>query len=112
MNIQQKPRNDDFLDQKNIECNSLISNFFKDNYDLIFFNIIGDGNCFFRALSLFLIGTQEIHEVFRNKIRTLNDSTTAHLMQSFDYPKKEINLNMKRKWASDIDINAACLLLE
>ena len=65
---------------------------------MIFFNVIGDGNCFFRVISLFSRGIQDIHKEFRNKIRTLNDTTTAHLMQYFDYTKKEIDLNMKRKW--------------
>ena len=88
-----------------------ISNFFKDNYFLDLLNIIGDGNCFFRAISLFLLGNQNSHMLIRFKIRTLSDKTMSHLMQTFGYTQKEIASNLNKTWASDIDIHVASLIL-
>jgi hypothetical protein len=91
---------------------NLICHFFKDNFALDYFAIIGDGNCFFRALSLLFYGKQDFHPVLRKSIRKIDFDLKEHLTNHLKYTSGEIEYNLKRKWGSDIDINIVCYRLK
>jgi len=89
----------------------LTSEFFKENFKLNLFTIIGDGNCYFRALSLFFFGSQIHHQPIRTKIRAWIEPMWHHFTVLFQLTRLEIENNNERTFASDIDINVTCLLL-
>ena len=85
----------------------LLKHFFLDNYNLVYYKIKGDGNCFFRAISLFFMGDQKYHDLFRKCLRNY-DETSLEFFKRFDISKKELEKNKNLKWGSDIDIIQVC----
>ena len=77
-------------------------------------HIIGDGNCFFRALSYFLYGTQDHHLKVRNDIVQFISNHRTHFSALVINPQGEETIehhiqNMKKPtfWASQVEIQAA-----
>ena len=78
-------------------------------------NVIGDGNCLYRALSLEVLGTQNYHEQIRAKIVDImlqNPGTfEGYVGRNIGDYVLEHSLPL-RTWGTDVEIYAAATLLQ
>ena len=72
--------------------------FFLTNFSLRYLQVIGDGNCFFRAVSLFLFGTQNFHQKIRTFLRNYKKECFDFFKNNFD--KDELDKNKKTNWVA------------
>ena len=79
------------------------------------YNIIGDGNCLFRALSYVITGRQVYHTIVRHKIlehmRSIENLLQPHMNMSFNNYFSASGMANDRVWGTDIEIFAASSLL-
>ena len=86
-------------------------------------NVLGDGNCFFRCLSQYFLGTEEFHRHIREKIVnfmiTHIDVFSRYISQNNRHlTVNEYLLNMSSthgsiaSWATDVEIEATATLLQ
>ena len=75
-----------------------------------------DGNCYFRAISYVLTGSEDSHGLIRHKIvnhmsNDINEKLNDYLKQSVnDYPR-ESSMNSNGTWATDAEMMATASLL-
>ena len=81
-------------------------------------NIKGDGNCFFRALSAEVCGSEDSHSALRQYITSLMTDTTYEKVFS-DYIGEDVKTYLERSrmategiWASEVEISVAATLLQ
>lgn len=78
-------------------------------------NILGDGNCLFRALSYVITGRQVYHSVVRYKIldhmRTIENQLLPHMNMSLSNYIQSSGMGREGVWGTDIEIFAAASLL-
>ena len=89
--------------------------------------IVGDGNCYFRALSFILIGSQENHFnlhtiIVNNRLGRLKNSCDAFLRTKYVYQQSnyrsvkdwvnKTGMDKNGKWATDLEVFATALLFE
>ncbi|XP_035669263.1 uncharacterized protein LOC118411233 isoform X2 [Branchiostoma floridae] len=90
--------------------------------------IIGDGNCFYRAISYLICGTQDYHDVLRQRtveyMSTLSEDVYRPWL-AFEHPEKTMDQYLSRDgrsmqnrhpadpraWATQVEINAMSSLL-
>ena len=89
-----------------------MKDFFFTNFSLKYLQIIGDGNCFFRALSLFFFGSQNFHQNVRTVLRNYTKDCIIYFQKNFDIQENELKKNQKTKWGCDIDIIQASRLFK
>ena len=122
----------DYIDEvfkNNININN-INNIFKDiiikkenlTYNMVRRTQISpDGNCFYRAISMFLYATEEKYQLIRmaiytyalsNKAIILDFQPTVELIngQLIDINTYITYMNTNKFWAGDIEINIACYI--
>jgi hypothetical protein len=80
-------------------------------------NIMGDGNCFFRAISEILTGSLTQHKILRNTIiGHMNSACKAQLEKYLNGNMKKYlndsNMLMDGVWATDAEILATASLLK
>ena len=80
------------------------------------FDIVGDGNCLFRAFSYVICGTQKFHEIIRNRITSYMKEIQRHLHPHINSSVDEF-LNYSRMrltgtWGTDIEIITAAHLFQ
>ncbi|XP_078603694.1 uncharacterized protein LOC144877593 isoform X2 [Branchiostoma floridae x Branchiostoma japonicum] len=106
------------MDQRNVPLEAPISPI----------RIIGDGNCFYRAISYLICGTQEYHDVLRQLtveyMSTLSEDVYRPWL-AFEHPEKTMDQYLSRDgrsiqnrhpadleaWATQVEINAMSTLL-
>ena len=74
--------------------------------------IAGDGNCFFRALSYILFGTEAEHKELR---LTLADfiSENKEIFKDWSFEADfERHADVKRRWATEVELKAASTYLQ
>ena len=85
--------------------------------EMLLFNVEGDGNCFFRALSMCLTGTEEHHKNYRaNVVARMRDYPSV-VMGIMGYRtetavlQRAAELAVVGEWVGDADILAICQLM-
>lgn len=78
--------------------------------------IIGDGNCFFRAISHVLSGNEDHHRQFRDVLCTFTAKNCASFAQYTDCGRDldhivSTNMRKDRVWATQVEVYAAATLL-
>jgi len=73
-----------------------------------------DGNCFFRALSFVLSGTEENYKQLRlvvtNHMMTINQQLLPHTQRNVSSYLEATRMRADRVWATDVEIFAAASL--
>ena len=77
----------------------------------------GDGNCYFRAISYIITGSEENHLVIRNRVvqymcGTISDKLQKYLNQSVNNYVNLSSMARNGVWATDAEIMATASLLE
>lgn len=77
--------------------------------------VLGDGNCLFRALSYVITGRQSYHCDIRRKIvlhmREIENLLLPHINMSLDSYLEQSGMTNEGSWGTDIEIFTACSLL-
>ena len=80
------------------------------------YQIVGDGNCLFHALSYIITGRQNYHSLFRDKIvqhmRCNEQALLAHINGSVNEYLAHTGMRNQHVWGIDVEIVAASSLLE
>ena len=80
------------------------------------YQIVGDGNCLFRALSYAITGRQNYHSLVREKIvqhiRHNEHALLAHMNGSVNLYLARTGMTNQHVWGTDVEIIAASSLLE
>lgn len=80
------------------------------------FNIVSDGNCFFRALSYIITGRQTYHSILRQKVishmQEIENLLQPHLPPSVNDYLNGSQMARSTVWSTDVEILAASSLLE
>jgi hypothetical protein len=79
-------------------------------------NTIGDGNCYFRAVSYHAYGRQESHKLIRKKkiqfIRDNKDNFIFLFQSDKDFEKHLTEMSKEKTWGTDVEIIATCGLYD
>ena len=79
-------------------------------------NIVGDGNCLFRALSYAIAGRQVYHKQIRKKIvqhmRAIELYIRPHINMNVDIYLSQTKIENEGVWGTDVELLTAASLLD